>query len=434
MKLTIFKKIFFFTVVILGMQLGSPVQVDAQALYTAEGGNWLTPGNWQNNEVPTSGATQHLQFNRGTTTSATHNLGAFTLNQLDFSTPFAGISTITILSASGNTLTFDGVNPSINRTDSGYVTFNAVIEPAVIINQTLTVNGPLGFSNGAVLLQGGLTGTGGVNVNGNLSFRGGGLYNYSGDTVINTGFRLTASGSGSGDQLSSNSAHTINGQLNIADGDSTIGSLSGSGELRITGGSSLAVGALNTDTHFSGTSIENGSFIKIGTGTQTLTGNFAHTGGTTVSEGALIIQGSLGTGTVTVADNSILGGDGTIGGSLHFESDANLLFEIGNVLSIFGDTVTFEEFGVQNLIGLDDTTDLGTYTLLDGTATFDFSNLENFGLENAYDLGDGKLAYFQSGGLQVVVVPEPATGMLFLAGVAFLSAMIRRRQYEGQKS
>jgi len=52
--------------------------------------------------------------------------------------------------------------------------------------------------------------------------------------------------------------------------------------------------------------------------------------------------------------------------------------------------------------------DLGTYTLIDGTAVIDFTNVSNIGEANAFDIGGGKSAYFQSGSLQVVVIPNPA--------------------------
>jgi len=52
----------------------------------------------------------------------------------------------------------------------------------------------------------------------------------------------------------------------------------------------------------------------------------------------------------------------------------------------------------------------GIYTLINGTATIDFANVSNVGSSNAYDLGGGKSAYFQSGSLDLVVtaVPEPS--------------------------
>ena len=68
--------------------------------------------------------------------------------------------------------------------------------------------------------------------------------------------------------------------------------------------------------------------------------------------------------------------------------------------------MTFDGFGVANVVGLNSATATGTYKLLDGSAAFDFTNVANFGSGNAYDLGGGKSAYFQQGSLELVVIPE----------------------------
>jgi hypothetical protein len=95
---------------------------------------------------------------------------------------------------------------------------------------------------------------------------------------------------------------------------------------------------------------------------------------------------------------------------------------------VAGDVSIQDTFGIDDLLGLDSSVDNGTYTLIDLTST-DFStlNMDNFGVENAFDLGDGKSAYFQEGSLQVVVIPEPVTlGMLGMAAALLL--LIRRLQ------
>ena len=78
-------------------------------------------------------------------------------------------------------------------------------------------------------------------------------------------------------------------------------------------------------------------------------------------------------------------------------------------------------FGVDDLPGIDSTLADGIYTLIDGTVSdFSLMGLENFGAGNAFDLGDGKSATFSEGSLQLNVIPEPGTIVMFaLAGLAF---------------
>jgi hypothetical protein len=72
---------------------------------------------------------------------------------------------------------------------------------------------------------------------------------------------------------------------------------------------------------------------------------------------------------------------------------------------------------------------LGTYTLINGLADIDITNLNNFGEGNAFDLGEGKSAYFTEGSLQVNVVPEPSTyALLALSGLALAGYAARHRR------
>jgi len=69
----------------------------------------------------------------------------------------------------------------------------------------------------------------------------------------------------------------------------------------------------------------------------------------------------------------------------------------------------------------------GTYFLLDGTASVDTANLNNLGLASAYVMGDtGKQAYFGTGSLNLVVIPEPRAAQL--GGLGLLALLRRRRR------
>jgi autotransporter-associated beta strand protein len=105
----------------------------------------------------------------------------------------------------------------------------------------------------------------------------------------------------------------------------TIGSLAGDG-LVFLGSNQLAPGSNSSDTTFSGVIQDGGSnggtggsLNKIGVRSLTLSGGSLYTGGTTVSDGTLIVNNSIdsatGTGPVQV-DAGTLGGSGIIAGAV----------------------------------------------------------------------------------------------------------------------
>jgi len=186
-----------------------------------------------------------------------------------------------------------------------------------------------------------------------------------------------------------------------------------------------------------------------GGGVQTLTQQSDWGGDTTITNGGLIVDGShIGRGgSYTVGANGWLGGDGTIGhapgitsgnAAITFQAGAGLVFDPLSTLTVNVDnldsfTLDFGGLGVSDLVNADGTgiawsTILdGTYTLVDGTATFDTSGMSNFGLANAFDIGGGRSAYFQDGSLQLVVVPEPAS-YAALAGLLGIGLVLFRRR------
>ena len=93
-----------------------------------------------------------------------------------------------------------------------------------------------------------------------------------------------------------------------------------------------------------------GNVVKTGTGTITLNGINTYTGTTTVSNGMLRVNGSLGAGTVTVVAGATVGGAGTIKGPVSVQPGAALApgasigtLTISNTLTLQAGSQTFME-------------------------------------------------------------------------------------------
>jgi autotransporter-associated beta strand protein len=161
-----------------------------------------------------------------------------------------------------------------------------------------------------------------------------------------------------------------------------------------------------------------------------LAGN-TYQGNTVVQSGTLLVNNSsgsaTGTGNVLVQNGAafgVNGGGAIIAGDLHFNSGASFVFSTAT-LTVGGD-VTFDGFGVSNILGLDSSVGIGTYTLIAGNVSA--ANLSNIGSSNAFDLGDGRSAYFEINSLDLVVIPEPGT-IAFLGGLLALGFVAWRRRH-----
>lgn len=168
------------------------------------------------------------------------------------------------------------------------------------------------------------------------------------------------------------------------------------------------------------------SIVKAGAGTWTLNGINTYSGTTNVSAGKLVVNGVLGSGSLAISSGATLAGTGTIA-TLVFGAGSTLTFDPASTLTV-SSTARFQSpstFGVDDILGLSSSTPEGVYTLVAGNV--DTTNLANFGSSNAYNLGDGKSAWFQGGSLQLVVVPEPTSAFAGLASLGLAAVLLRRR-------
>ena len=149
---------------------------------------------------------------------------------------------------------------------------------------TLTFNGTPGFS---AVHTGVISGSGGVTNAGAVQTLGG-TNSYTGTTTVTAGTLTLANGAAivdSGDVV-------VNGGTLVLAASETIGSLAGTGGTVSLGTSTLTTGDADS-TSYAGVITGTGGLVKDGAGTFTLSGENTYTGATDVTDGTLIVSGSL---------------------------------------------------------------------------------------------------------------------------------------------
>ncbi len=213
----------------------------------------------------------------------------------------------------------------------GALTLNSSGGPAtyanpILVASTGTINSGVGANNNQAS-SGPWSGSGSVyvNINGtftvttNMSGFAGGILLGPGGTfrfnnTVNFNFGSAAAtfdlGAGNASMVNRNGNITIQlGALFGGPGTTLSGRSSGTGG----SGSTYVIGGNDSSSDFNGAIKDGGdavSIIKRGAGTLRLNGTNTYTGATIVSNGALLVNGSLGTSAVTVVSGATFGGAG----------------------------------------------------------------------------------------------------------------------------
>lgn len=331
--------------------------------------------------------------------------GALVINS---SNSYSGILTVT-----------DGGMVEINNNDaianagsyvmgnnSGLTVVNGITaDNAITVNGTGAViafnNGNAGVYSGAITLNNGVTfglrdwynyatarngtvsgvisGSSGISVNRGTATSGGvltlsGANTYSGATTVNAGIIKAgiATAAGVSGAFGVNSAVTLGNAastgIDITGFDTQIGSLAGGGTTGGTvtlGAATLTTGANNNSTTYSGAIGGTGNLVKIGTGTQTLSGYSTFTGNITVNGGVLEAalsnnvdnptSGSLGNNQTSAQQITINNGGtlklsaGDVMGSAVTDVKTSITINGGGTLTNNG--VVFNRLGSVNLVG-----------------------------------------------------------------------------------
>lgn len=287
------------------------------------------------------------------------------------------VNAITTTQGFGDIVNFEVLNANGGYwVQSGQVNVEDINATAGALILTGEASGDAMISEGAILQigAGGTTGTllGDVIANGTLVFNrsddylfagalsGGGslvklgagkvtldgLYSFTGTTSIQAGtLKIT--------QLAADGDLNLGeeGEIDLSGGEQTVGGLNGSAGATVNiDEGQLTINQVEGSTStFGGSLTGNGSLIVSGGGAINLTGVNTYTGPTTVAGGKLSVNGSI-TSAVTVNDGSILGGSGTINGSILIRRNATLapgnspgVLNVGGPLTLSAGSTTLIE-------------------------------------------------------------------------------------------
>lgn len=205
-----------------------------------------------------------------------------------------------------------GVGSTIMSLNGGTFSVNAALSTPV---EVIAGGGILQNTGGNRTLSGSISGNGPLTVNAASTFTWSASNSFSGTATIQGSGAVRLSNLSA---VSSNATYIVNAAMNAnAAGTFHLGSFSGNGFLGGGAGQNFSIGALNTDTVFSGVISSAGFITKVGTGTLTLDGANTYAGATIISNGTLQIgsgsvTGKFGTGSVTNNSRLVFNRDGVL--------------------------------------------------------------------------------------------------------------------------
>ncbi|MFM7245160.1 MAG: beta strand repeat-containing protein [Planctomycetaceae bacterium] len=380
-------------------------------------------------------STGSVTFGAGSITGTTIYIGQ---GNTGSSTSATGIGVVTMTAASG---TFTGVTTVIGRqpnsagSSPGSGTFaqnggTAVLSTLTLgdrNNTTAAGNVSATYALAGGLLRSGTIQAGQDGTGGGTATR---VFNWTGGTIQNlAGANLMIAGSNA-------LALTLGGTA--------------AKSFTVDAGRTITLGASLTGT---------GGFSKDGLGTLLITGSAGHTGPTSVNSGTLRVNGSLTSSAISIATGAVVGGTGSLGSlfvgaatlapgnSIGTLSTGGLVLNSASVLAYELQASTFTVGGgVNDLISTTgDLTLDGTLqvTELGGSFTPGTYRLVNYTgalTNNVLTIDSTFLATYPgssidtatTGQVNLVVVPEPATAVLVVAGAA-AGLVLRRRLPKGHR-
>jgi autotransporter-associated beta strand protein len=257
---------------------------------------WSAANNWADNNVPLSSSPTNIVMQGTAKTTNYMDLAGLAIRSLTINNSAAQFvirgNTLTNGIGGINNLHTQSVIISNNWALSAPQTWSSSAGTLDIVGNVANMGNTLIWDNSSVagvtnIIQGIISGTGGLTITGTGTNILAGVNTYTGATTINGGVLTLASSGGIG-----NASPVIVNSPGVLDlsvsGGETIGSLAGSGNVSL-GSAWLFAGMDNTSTTYSGVISGTGTFVKDGTGTNVLSGANTYTGATTINGGMLTV-------------------------------------------------------------------------------------------------------------------------------------------------